>query len=78
MSKKKLKVGKLYRVRIKQIVPNTQSYVMLFDHFDNIIGEIKNEAFVIYIDEPEPGYFKLVSGDQVGYAYVALEEEPSS
>lgn len=77
MDKKEFKVGKLYCVKMKHSIPDTQPYVMLFDRFDNIIGEIQDGALVIYIGELEPGYFNLVSGDQVGYAYVDLEEEPA-
>jgi hypothetical protein len=35
-----------------------------------MIGNFDDGAIVIYLDEPEWGFFKIVVNDMIGYAYI--------
>lgn len=73
----RFKVGKLYRAILFNQQKDVKKFTLLYNPLDQMIGNFDDGAIVIYLDEPEWGFFKVVVNDMIGYAYISHLEEVS-
>ena len=73
----RFEVGKLYRAILYNPQKNAKKFTLLYNPLDQMIGKFDDGAIVIYLDELEWGFFKVVVNDMIGYAYISHLEEVS-
>lgn len=73
----RFEVGKLYRAILFNQQKNAKKFTLLYNPLDQMIGKFDDGAIVIYLDELEWGFFKVVVNDMIGYAYISHLEEVS-